>query len=341
MRIQLGDINLLSAQDWNDYNLIYILVGIVVVLYCLYYFVVESISDAKNKKIRFALPITFNFDQRNVTQAYIEQVRDFFAQIHSLSRHYYTNEIVGLNLINTNNQLECYITSTSKDSVNAIQEALFKNHNLQIGVGEIFPWTDKNSLPNNQDRFITQLKLQKPNYPIKSDSLTFGSNLISTFFETNRSVLSLTLLAYEYQSKFEKQAQKHNSLKQNEKGVMYVQEHNKAIAKQLEEKSKYPIFLAKIEIITTSVQSAKQFTSKFNTLSTNQNQFYSTGTMAFQKRKIENQIHCQYWFSKFMPSPHFYLNAQELACIWQPVKVNDRGKIEDNSLAKEGFKIEY
>ena len=38
---------------------------------------------------------------------------------------------------------------------------------------------------------------------------------------------------------------------------MYTLEHNKIIAKQLEEKSKYPIFLTKIEIITLSRQSTK------------------------------------------------------------------------------------
>lgn len=341
MRIQFGDINLLSMQDWNDYNLFYILVGFLVICYCIYYFIIECFSDSKNKKARFALPVTFNFDQKNVTQTTIEVVRDFFSQIHSLSQHYYTNEIVGLNIINTNGRLECYINSTSEASIKAIKEALFKNRNLQIGVGDIFLWNDKNLLPNERDFFATQLKLQKSNYPIKNDSLTFGSDLMTALAETDGSVLSLTLLPYEYQSKFEQQARRLNNPKQNQKGAMYTPEYNKVIAKQLEEKSKHPIFLTKIEIITLSGQSTKQFTSKFNTLSTNQNKFYSTGAIPLHKRKITNKIHCQYWFSLLMPKPHFYLNTQELACIWQPLKVSARSKLTDQSVIKDGFKIEY
>jgi hypothetical protein len=341
MRIQFGDINLLSLQDWSDYNLFYILVGVLIVLYCLYYFVVESISDSKNKKVRYALPITFNFDQKNVTQTSIETVRDFFSQIHSLSRQYYTNEIIGLNIINASGKLDSYITSTSQTSLNAIKEALFKDRNLQIEVGDIVPWSDKHSVSNGQDFFITQLKLQKSDFPIKHDSLTFGSDLITTLFETDGAVLSLTLDPYDYQSKFEQRVKKLNQQKQTDKGVMYQSEHNKVIAKQLEDKSKYPIFLVKIEIIAPTSQSIKQITSKFNTLSTSQNKFYSVGTTTFNKRKIENKIHCEYSYSWLMPKPHFYLNSQELACIWQPLKVTRRGDLVDSKEVKSGFKIEY
>jgi hypothetical protein len=341
MRIQFGDINLLSLQDWNDYNLFYILVGVLVVLYCIYYFVVESISDSKNKKVRYALPITFNFDQKNVTQTSIETVRDFFSQIHSLSRQYYTNEIIGLNIINVGGRLESYITLTSQSSLNAIKEALFKDRNLQIEVGDIVLWSDKNSLSNGQDLFITQLKLQKSDYPIKHDSLTFGSDLITALFETDGAVLALILLPYDYQSKFEQRIRKLNQQKQTDKGIMYQSEHNKVIAKQLEDKSKYPLFLVKIELIAPTSQSIKQITSKFNTLSTSQNKFYSVGTTAFSKMKIENKIHCEYSYSWLMPKPHFYLNSQELACIWQPLKVVGRGGLIDQGVVKDGFKIEY
>lgn len=341
MRIQFGDINLLSLQDWNDYNLFYILVGVLVVLYCLYYFIVESISDSKNKKTRYALQIIFNFDQKNVTQTSIEKVRDFFSQIHSLSRQYYTNEIIGLNIINAGGKLDSYITSTSQTSLNAIKEALFKDRNLQIEVSDIVPWSDKNSLSNGQDLFITQLKLQKPDFPIKHDSLNFGSDLITTLFETDGSILSLTLLPYDYQSKFEQRVRKLNQQKQTSTGMMYTPEHNKVITKQLEDKSKQPIFLVKIEIIAPTSQSIKQITSKFNTLSTSHNKFYSVGTTAFNKRKIQNKIHCEYSYSWLMPKPHFYLNSQELACIWQPIKVVGRGDLIDQGVVKDGFKIEY
>jgi hypothetical protein len=132
-----------------------------------------------------------------------------------------------------------------------------------------------------------------------------------------------------------------NQQKQTEKGVMYQSEHNKAIAKQLEDKSKYPIFLVKIEIIAPTNQSIKQITSKFNTLSTSQNKFYSVGTTGFNKKKIENKIHSEYSYSWLMPKPHFYLNSQELACIWQPLRVGSRGDLVDLKEVSSGFKIEY
>ena len=341
MRIQINEINLLSLQDWNDYNLFYILVGILALLYFLYYFTIESLSDSKNKKIRFALPITFNFDQRNVTQTSIETVRDFFSQIHSLSRYFYKNEIIGLNIINTGGRLDVNITSTSQSSLNAIKEVLFKNRNLQIAVSNIFPWNEKNIVENDQELYRAELKLQKPSYPIKSDSLTFGSDLISTLFETEGSILSLTLLPYEYQSKLEQQVRKLNQQKHTDKGIMYIPEHNKVSAKQIEEKSKYPIFLTKMEIIAPTRQSIKQITSKFNILSTSQNKFYTMDSILFKKRKLDNKIHSEYWFSWLMPKPHFYLNAQELACIWQPIKVVGRSDLIDADVVKDGFKIEY
>lgn len=97
--------------------------------------------------------------------------------------------------------------------------------------------------------------------------------------------MSLTLLPCDHQSGFEQQAQKLNNPKQNEKGIIYTPEHNKKIAKQLTKKSKHPIFLTKIEIITASGQSTKQFTSKFGTLSTGHSKFNSLRSIPLHKKK--------------------------------------------------------
>ncbi len=153
--------------------------------------------------------------------------------------------------------------------------------------------------------------------------------------------MSLTLLPYDYQSKLEQQIRKLDQQKQSSTGMMYTPEHNKVIVKQLEDKSKHSIFLVKIEIIAPTIQSIKQITSKFNTLSTSHNKFYSVGTTVINKRGIENKIHCEYSYSWLMPKPQFYLNSQELACIWQPIKVSSRGSLIESKEVTSGFRIEY
>jgi hypothetical protein len=334
MRIKIGNINLLSLQDWSDYNLFYILVGALLILYCVYYFTVESISDSKNRKVRYSLPVTFSFDQKNITQTSIEAVRDFFSQIHSLSNDRYNNEVIGLNIVNNNGTIESNITLTSESSLNTIKEALLKNRSSQIEVGDISIWNGNYILTNDQKLLVSQLKIQKNNYPIKCESLTFGADLINSIYETNNSILSLTLLPYNYQSKFEYRARGLLQPKQNDKGAMYVSENNKVIAKQLEEKSRYPLFLTKIEIIAFNNQSIRQITSKFNILSSNHNRFYPTNIKNLKKNKIENKINIRYWFSGLMPKYHFYLNSQELACIWQPLKKeNDKNLPYKNALS--------
>ncbi len=54
---------------------------------------------------------------------------------------------------------------------------IFKDRNLQIEVGDIVPWSDRNSPTNGQDLFITQLKLQKPDFSNKARFANFRIRL--------------------------------------------------------------------------------------------------------------------------------------------------------------------
>jgi hypothetical protein len=140
------------------------------------------------------------------------------------------------------------------------------------------------------------------------------------------------LLPYNHHSKLERRVRTLLQQKHNDKGMTYVPEHNKTVAKQLEEKNKQPLFLAKIEVFGSSRQSIKQITSRFNSLSTNMNKFYSYGIVKYNKNKIENKIHSEFWFSGFLPKPHFYLNSAELACLWQPVYIIQELKSTSNKV---------
>ena len=320
MRIQIGDINLLSLQDWNEYNLVYWLIGVLIILYSLYYIIISQISDNKNNKPRWAVKIEPNLDYKIVSQDQIEHTRDFLSQLHALARHYYTNEIIGLNIFNVSGKLEYYITSTSNTSLISISEALSKNKNLDVKIGQIFDWNNQEILKNYRACYYSQVKLQKKDYPIKHDSVTFSTGLINTLASVPSSGIAFTLLPYDYQSKFELKIRKLLHQKQNEKGMLYVQEHNKIRAGRLTEKNKFPLFLTKIELFSQSKEQLKIITSQFNSLSTGSNKFYSFGATKYNRQIIQNKIHCQYWFSWLMPKPHFYLNSSELAYLWQPVK---------------------
>ena len=340
MKIQIGDINLLSPADWINYNLAYFLCAGLFLVYFTYYILILILSDLKNNQTRYILPLTFEFEEKNITQYTIEKVRDLLSQVYTLSNNGGTNDIIGLNILSINNNLNTNITSTSKSSLEAIKEVILKNRNLKIKTRDIFDRKrvglnkisinevssneNSNKIISSKSFFKTDLKLQRRDYPIKNDSVTFGIDLLHTVLTTQNVTFSVTLVPNNQQRILEQKSREYLVQKQTDKGIMYLSEQNKNISKQFEEKSKYPIFLTRIELLAPDKQTLSQISSQFSILSTNQNRFYYTGIRKFNRSNIQNRIQVEYWCSWLMPKTSFYLNTQELACIWEPIRIRTK-----------------